>query len=141
MFTRYIISLSPHLYPPPTPHAFSPSLISLMDSVDVKHHVYLLTKPVDLRGKAVGSGEVPAADCRLRHFVIQNCVVVSIFSNTKLWFDCFGCLWYLNIVLWRGSCPVNIGTTFLFFFNIVKTLRLLALVSYFGDSIIHQTLA
>ena len=30
--------------PPPPPHSpFSPSLISLMVSVDVKHHVYLLT--------------------------------------------------------------------------------------------------
>ena len=38
---RYIISLFLHLHtlsPPP----FSPSLISLMVSVDVKHHVYLL---------------------------------------------------------------------------------------------------
>ena len=34
---RYIISLSPPLHTP-----FSPSLISLMVSVDVKHHVYLL---------------------------------------------------------------------------------------------------
>jgi len=37
---RYIISLFPHLhtcFP-----SFSPSLISLRDSVDVKHHVYLL---------------------------------------------------------------------------------------------------
>ena len=31
-------SLFPHLHSP-----FSPSLISLMVSVDVKHHVYLLT--------------------------------------------------------------------------------------------------
>ena len=41
---RYIISLftpSPHLQTPFTP--FSPSLISLMVSVDVKLHVYLLT--------------------------------------------------------------------------------------------------
>ena len=39
---RYIISLS--LPPPPyLPSLFSPSLISLMVSVDVKHHVYLLT--------------------------------------------------------------------------------------------------
>ena len=38
---RYIISLFP---PPPYPlPPFSPSLISLMDSVDVKHHAYLLT--------------------------------------------------------------------------------------------------
>ena len=35
---RYIISLSPHLHTP-----FYPSLISLMVSVDVKHHVYLFT--------------------------------------------------------------------------------------------------
>ena len=37
---RYIISLFPHLHTP-FPH-FSPSLISLVVSVDVKHHVYLL---------------------------------------------------------------------------------------------------
>ena len=37
---RYIISLFPHLHNPfSTP---SPSLISLVVSVDVKHHVYLL---------------------------------------------------------------------------------------------------
>ena len=35
---RYIISLSPHLHTP-----FSSSLISHMVSVDVKHHIYLLT--------------------------------------------------------------------------------------------------
>ena len=35
---RYIISLSPHLHTPPL---FTPSLISLMVSVDVKHHVYV----------------------------------------------------------------------------------------------------
>ena len=34
---RYIISVFPNLHTP-----FSPSLISLMVSVDVKHHVYLL---------------------------------------------------------------------------------------------------
>ena len=38
---RYIISLFPHLYTPFPP--FSPSLISLMVSVDFKHDVYLLT--------------------------------------------------------------------------------------------------
>ena len=37
---RYIISLFPHLHTPSPP--FSPSLINLMVSVDVKHHVYLL---------------------------------------------------------------------------------------------------
>ena len=36
---RYIISLSPNLHTP-----FSPSIISLMVSVDLKHYVYLLTK-------------------------------------------------------------------------------------------------
>ena len=36
---RYIISLSPHLHTP-----FSPSLISLMVSADVKHHVYYLLR-------------------------------------------------------------------------------------------------
>ena len=37
----YIISISPHLHTPFSP--FSPSLISLMVSVGVKRHVYLLT--------------------------------------------------------------------------------------------------
>ena len=36
-----IISLFPHLHTPP--HAFSPSIISLIVSVDVKRHIYLLT--------------------------------------------------------------------------------------------------
>ena len=36
----YILSLLPHLHTTFPP--FSPSLISLMVSVDVKHHVYLL---------------------------------------------------------------------------------------------------
>ena len=42
---RYIISHStpPFLSPPPPPPP--PSLTSLMVSVDLKHHVYLLTKP------------------------------------------------------------------------------------------------
>ena len=55
---RYIISLSPPLpYPLPP---FSPSLISLMVSVDVKHHVYLLicyVNPRLLHGIQVNSGE------------------------------------------------------------------------------------
>ena len=39
------------LPPPPKPLSpFSPSLISLMVSVDVKHHVYLLTTPMIGRG-------------------------------------------------------------------------------------------
>ena len=37
----YIIS-QPHPIPTPTPTPFSPSLISLVVSVDVKHHGYLL---------------------------------------------------------------------------------------------------
>ena len=37
----YILSLFPHLHTPFP--SFSPSLISLMVSVDVKHHVYLST--------------------------------------------------------------------------------------------------
>ena len=38
----HIISLSPHLHTPFPP--FSPSLISLTVSVDVKHHAYLKEK-------------------------------------------------------------------------------------------------
>ena len=37
---RYIVFLFPHLHTPFRP--FSPSLISLMVSVDVKHHVYFV---------------------------------------------------------------------------------------------------
>ena len=47
----YIISLFPHLHTP-FPH-FSPSLISLMVSVDVKHHVYLLTYWLRLSARLV----------------------------------------------------------------------------------------
>ena len=48
----YIISLFPHLHTPrspPLPTPFSPSLISLMVSVDVKHHVLFLTSDSLLR--------------------------------------------------------------------------------------------
>ena len=40
VYDRHILSLFPHLHIPFPP--FFPSLISLMISVDVKHHVYLL---------------------------------------------------------------------------------------------------
>ena len=40
---RYIVSLSSHLHTSLPP--FSPSLISLMVSVDVKHHVYFIYPP------------------------------------------------------------------------------------------------
>ena len=53
---RYIISLSPHLHSPfPT---FSPSLISLVVSVDFKHHVYLLTRAKNNKQGKEGSTEV-----------------------------------------------------------------------------------
>ena len=39
--------------PPETLHPFSPSLISLMVSVNVKHHVYLLTDD-DVELKVLG---------------------------------------------------------------------------------------
>ena len=47
MFTLHVISLSLHPLPP-----FYPSLISLMVSVAVEHHVYLLTTctPEDFAG-------------------------------------------------------------------------------------------
>ena len=48
---RYIISLFPHLLTPFSP--FSPSLISLMVFVDVKHHVYLLTFTADVASHPV----------------------------------------------------------------------------------------
>ena len=47
---RYIISLSPHLHT-----LFSPSLISLMVFVDVKHHVYMMKK--QLAGSGGGGRE------------------------------------------------------------------------------------
>ena len=57
---KYNLPLPPPPYPFPPPPPFSPSLISLMVSVDVKHHVYLLTyfprpcEPVWPSGKALG---------------------------------------------------------------------------------------
>ena len=40
---RYIFPLIPSPYPSPSPSPFSPSLISLMVFVDIKHHVYSLS--------------------------------------------------------------------------------------------------
>ena len=51
---RYMLSLFPPLYTPVPP--FSPSLISLMVSVDVKHHVYLLTCLTKLIWQSVEEG-------------------------------------------------------------------------------------
>ena len=48
----YIISLCPHLHAP-----FSQSLISLVVSVDVKHHVYLLTSLWMRPRRACGTGD------------------------------------------------------------------------------------
>ena len=39
----YSLSFPTSIPPPPPLPPFSPSLLSLMVSVDVKHHVYLLT--------------------------------------------------------------------------------------------------
>ena len=51
----YNLPLPPLPYPLPPP--FSPSLISLMVSVDVKHHVYLLLiRDGERRMGGVGSG-------------------------------------------------------------------------------------
>ena len=36
---------------------------------------------------------------------IVHSTVESLFPDTKLWFDCVSCLWYL--VLWRGNRPVH----------------------------------
>ena len=59
-----IISLSPHLHTP-FPPAFSPSLISRTVSVDVKHHVHLLTVITNSRtlSPTPSEGGVPSADC------------------------------------------------------------------------------
>ena len=81
---RYIISVFPHLHiliysslPPPPP--FSPSLISLMVSVDVKHHVYLITcwicsEPVWSSGKAGKAGKRDLGSIPLwRSFLFKSC--------------------------------------------------------------------
>ena len=54
---RYIISLSPHLHTPFPP--FSPSLISLLVSVDVKHHIYLLISTVRVQELCESRGSRP----------------------------------------------------------------------------------
>ena len=52
---RYIISLFPHLHTPFPP--FSPSLISLMVSVEIKHHVYFTLHGGVCGGGGGGNGE------------------------------------------------------------------------------------
>ena len=86
---RYIISLFPHLHTP-FPH-FSPSLISLMVSVDVKHHVYLLTYARSKAGQQRGLG--------------SNLLRLSFLSLQKLWF--------VDFVLWLCSPTTNETLTWL----------------------------
>ena len=52
---RHIISLSPHLHTP-----FSPSLTSLMVSVDAKHHIYLLTPALKQKDKSPNTETHPS---------------------------------------------------------------------------------
>ena len=69
---RYIISLFLHLHTP-SPPPFSPSLISLMISVDVKHHVYLLAAG-DTCGKAAPTLQALVYDILLPTSVITACL-------------------------------------------------------------------
>ena len=74
----YIISLFPHLHTP-----FSPSLISLMVSVDVKHHVYYLllifstTHPVSVVH--------PYMNLKTTEWSTKQ---VCLFGYIKVWFWC-----------------------------------------------------
>ena len=72
---RYIISLFPHLH---TPFPISPSLISLMVSVDVKHHVYLEHGPVSI------------------HFVVRLCPLFD--TRTSL----HNIYWYIHVAVHIG---------------------------------------
>ena len=71
---RYIISLFPHLYNPLLP--FSPSLISLMVSVDVKHHVYLTYLP-DFVSAGLWS-------C-YRHHTNKNEITMALHADSIKW--------------------------------------------------------
>ena len=59
---RYVMYLSLHLHTP-----FSPSLISLMVSVDVKHHVHLIIFPAGVRpGVTIRSDGTVKCVCDLK---------------------------------------------------------------------------
>ena len=82
----YILPLHPPPYPFPP---FSPSLISLMVSVDVKHHVYLLTW---------SDGDLLTKRTCVNSFQRLSCVVgVWIF---KLWVTSFR-FWLRFVAAWQ----------------------------------------
>ena len=78
---RYITSLFPHLHTPFP--SFSPSLISLMVSVDVKHHVYLLTLPVKFPGSKTltCSPANRTFDDPVRNLLSILCVLIETFHE------------------------------------------------------------
>ena len=74
---RYIISFSPHLHTPIPP--FSLPLISLMVSVDVKHHVYLLKKQAWRQRKCAN-----ISICRLCLVVLSTSIENNFFFASNL---------------------------------------------------------
>ena len=81
---RYIISLFP---PPPYPPPFSPSLISLVVSVDVTHHVYLRTQtcePVLPETLAVVSLVWPSGKALALLSVRKLCFMDTVFARHYL---------------------------------------------------------
>ena len=67
---RYIISPFPHLH---TPSPFSPALIRLVVSVDVKHHVYLLTVHCD----TATTSYVQSRDTATRFICLSTCYITT----------------------------------------------------------------
>ena len=73
---RYIISFSTHLITP-----LPPSLISLMVSVYVKHHVYLTTKDKKVVGGLVVEGGGLRSMSVMLHEVTQKCTTLLCKQN------------------------------------------------------------
>ena len=81
---RYMISLFPHLHTPPS----SPSLISLMDSVGVKHHIYFSATAVFWSAGGWGGGGGSWLLLCVLGFVcvlVFVVVVVVVLSTHKNW--------------------------------------------------------
>ena len=93
---RYIISFFPHLHthPPPAPNPFSPSLISLVVSVDVKHWLCLLSY-----------WSVSACACKVYRSGVgsEGCWLVKVWMKSQV----RGCLTYVLFMLAKKQCRLS----------------------------------
>ena len=100
---RYIVSLSPHLHAPFPP--FSRSLISLMVSVDVKHHVYL--EEMFFEKRRVFNED-------LKELTEVECHQLVSYHANSPWYNRHGCLGITKITCLSIETARNVSLSWIY---------------------------